>query len=133
MADAMDAASSSSASDAALAGALIPAECARESRTLQLTRKRSYKTMDLQRHKSNLAITPLGRPFFADNPKRGSACSYHFGRTPKNSRGLVGKRVSELARDCGHRAGSVVATTRDAYGWSLLPLFLGVRMQLVRM
>ena len=71
MADAMDAGSNSSASGAALAGAQIHAECASGSRTLQLTRKRSYKTMDLQRHKSNLAMTPPGRPFFADNPKRG--------------------------------------------------------------
>jgi hypothetical protein len=78
-------------------------------------------------------MTPLGRHFFADNPKRGSACRYHFGRTPKNSRGMVDKRVSELARDYGHRAGSVVATTRDTYGWSLSPLFLVVRMQPVWM
>jgi hypothetical protein len=121
MADATDAASSLSASVAALAGARTRVECASGSRTQQLTRKRPYKTMDLQRHKSSLAMTPLGRPFFADNPKRGSACRYHFRRTPKNPRGVVGTRVSESGRDCGHRAGNVVATTRDAYGYSPCP------------
>src|SRR5260370_27636593 len=70
MADARDAVSSLLASVVALAGARIRAECASESRSLQLTRKRSYKTMDLLRHKSSLAVTPLGWPFFGDNPKR---------------------------------------------------------------
>jgi hypothetical protein len=48
----------------ALAGARIPAECGRRSRTQQISRKRSYKTWDLRGHKSLMAITPPAGPFF---------------------------------------------------------------------
>jgi hypothetical protein len=56
----------------ALAGARIPAECARRSRTQQISRKRSYKTLDLRGHKSLMAITPPERPFFAITRKEGT-------------------------------------------------------------
>ena len=46
-----------------LAGAQIPAECETGSRTQQITRKRTYKTLDLQRHKSHMAMTTPRRPF----------------------------------------------------------------------
>jgi hypothetical protein len=46
-----------------LAGAQIRAECGVGSRTQQITRKRSYKTMDLQRHKSHMAMTTPRRAF----------------------------------------------------------------------
>jgi hypothetical protein len=78
--------------------------------------------MDLQRRKSSLAMTPLGWAFFAHNPKRGSACRYHFGRTPKEFTPHGGCARERDGRDYGHRAGNVVATTRDANGWSPCPL-----------
>lgn len=56
----------------ALAGARILAGCERRSRTQQISRKRSYKTLDLRGHKSLMAITPPGRPFFAITRKEGT-------------------------------------------------------------
>src|SRR5258706_10506212 len=47
----------------ALAGAQIRAECGVGSRTQQITRKRPYKTLDLLRHKSHMAMTTPRRPF----------------------------------------------------------------------
>jgi len=46
-----------------LAGAQIPAECGTGSRTPQITRKHLHKTLDLQRHKSHMAMTTPRRPF----------------------------------------------------------------------
>jgi hypothetical protein len=47
----------------ALAGAQIRAECGVGSRTQQITRKRPYKTLDLWRRKSLMAMTTPRRPF----------------------------------------------------------------------
>ena len=54
----------------ALAGARIRAGCERRSRTRQISRKRSYKTLDLRGHKSIMAITPPERPFFVKPEKK---------------------------------------------------------------
>jgi hypothetical protein len=40
------------------------AECGAGSRTQQISRKRLYKTLDLQRHKSQMAMTTPRRPFY---------------------------------------------------------------------
>jgi hypothetical protein len=45
------------------AGAQMRAECAPGSRTQQISRKRRYKTLDLQRRKSHMAMTTPRRPF----------------------------------------------------------------------
>jgi hypothetical protein len=65
----------------ALAGARIPAECGRRSRTQQISRKRSYKTLDLRGHKSIMAITPPERPFFVITRKK-VTCSANLPATP---------------------------------------------------
>ena len=46
-----------------LAGAQIRAECGVGSGTQQITRKHPYKTLDLRRHKSPMAMTTPRRPF----------------------------------------------------------------------
>src|SRR5260370_40344819 len=68
----MDAGWSLSESVEALAGARMPAECERRSGTQQISRKRSYKTLDLRGHKSLMAITPQERPFFVITRKDGT-------------------------------------------------------------
>jgi hypothetical protein len=64
-----------------LAGAQIRVECGVGSRTQQITRKRSYKTLDLRRHKSLMAITPPRRRFCAIT-RREIACSAKPQGTP---------------------------------------------------
>jgi hypothetical protein len=58
----------------ALTGAQIRAECGVGSRTQQITRKRLYTTLDLQRHKSLMAMTTPRRPFYVITRKE-IACS----------------------------------------------------------
>ncbi len=65
-----------------LAGAQIRAECGVGSRTPQITRKRWYKTLDLRRHKSLMAITPPRRPFYVITRKE-IACSVKLPATPR--------------------------------------------------
>ena len=65
----------------ALAGARMPAACERRSRTRQISRKRSYKTLDLRGHKSLMAITPPERPFFSITRKK-VTCSANLPATP---------------------------------------------------
>src|SRR5712671_613726 len=63
MADVTGVVSISPESVVVLAGAQTRVECGLESRTRQITRKRPYKTLALQRQKSILAMTPLRWPF----------------------------------------------------------------------
>ena len=53
-----------------LVGAQMPAGCGRRSRTHQITRKRPYKTLNLQRHKSRMAMTTPGGAFFVITRKK---------------------------------------------------------------
>jgi len=64
-----------------LAGAQIRAGCGVGSRTQRITRKRLYKTLDLRRHKSLMAITSPRRPFSAITRKE-IACSFKLPATP---------------------------------------------------
>src|SRR5215469_5716517 len=48
----------------------MPAGCGRRSRTHQITRKRPYKTLNLQRHKSRMAMTTPGGAFFVITRKK---------------------------------------------------------------
>jgi hypothetical protein len=43
----------------------MPAGCGRRPGTQQISRKRTYKTLDLRGHKTLMAITPPAGPFFA--------------------------------------------------------------------
>lgn len=65
----------------ALAGVRMPAVCERRSGTHQISRKRSYKTLDLRGHKSIMAITPPERPFFVITRKK-VTCSANLPATP---------------------------------------------------
>jgi len=53
-----------------LAGAQIPVGCGVRSRTHQITRKRPYKTLNLRRRKSLMAMTTPRRSFFAITRKK---------------------------------------------------------------
>jgi len=61
----MDAVSTLPESVAVLGGVPIRAECGVESGTQQITRKHPYKTLDLRRHKSPMAMTTPRRRFCA--------------------------------------------------------------------
>ena len=90
-----------------LAGAQIPAECGVGSRTQQITRKRLYKTLDLQGQKPILAITPPGRPFLLITRKE----------IARNAKSREQERVNELRRRAGANPGNArVATRNDGPG-----------------
>ena len=80
----------------ALAGAQIPAECGNGSRTQQITRKRLYKTLDLWRHKSLMAMTTPGRPF----------CVITRKEIARSAKSRQQERVNELRRKTGANPGN---------------------------
>lgn len=90
-----------------LAGALIPAGCGTESRTQQITRKRSYKTMDLQWHKSHVAMTTPRRAFCAITRKE-IACSAKL-----TFYGMAGECAAE--KSAGNAGMRPATHTTDAY------------------
>jgi len=89
-----------------LVGAQMPAGCGRRSRTHQITRKRPYKTLNLQRHKSRMAITPPGGAFFVITRKKiAPIAKFAF-------HGMAGERAA--ANRAGHGGNRPATHTTDA-------------------
>ena len=79
---------------AVLAGALIRAECGVASRTQQITRKHPYKTLDLWRHKSPMAMT-TPRQHFCTITRKEIARSAKTVGTPRICWAANSKRLSK--------------------------------------
>jgi hypothetical protein len=90
----MDAVSTLPESVAVLGGVPIRAECEVGSRTQQITRKHQYKTLDLRRHKSPMAMTTPGRPFCTITRKETARSAKTLG-TPRSCWDANSTRLSK--------------------------------------
>ena len=79
---------------AVLGGVPIRAECGVGSRTQQITRKHPYKTLDLRRHKSMMAMTIPKRAFCTITRKEIARSAKTLG-TPRTYWGANSKRLSK--------------------------------------
>ena len=108
-----------------LAGAQIRAECALGSRTQQITRKRLYKTLDLRRHKSLMAMTTSRRAFCVITRKQIARSAKTLGtpriRSHANARRLsksFGGRLAQCRAIQAWNSTRRAWSSAEEFGWS---------------
>jgi hypothetical protein len=113
----MDAVSTLPESVAVLAGVPIRAECGVGSRTQQITRKHTYKTLDLRRHKSVTAMTTPKRAFCTITRKEIARSA----KTLATPRTISHANAQRLSKSFGGRLAQIWATEAsdpERWAWS---------------